>query len=151
MSVSAYLLIINHEIVTEHFGYWPNFHDAEILRFELDRRHVVKPPGPSLSFDVHVFEVAPETDELGYCKFEKHCIVTFEFDNVRLLAFEGFNHQNAVYEITFDMVRDVDHVERIEVHVNSSHGVSACFSADQGVVSKLVVGLPNEGVYCIGN
>src|SRR5688572_1844254 len=145
MSVPAYHLIGNYEAVIEHFGEWPSFHDAEILKFEFNRRHVVKPPGPSASFDVHVFEYSAELDEHGYYKHNAHCVITFNFDNVRLVEFEGINHQNVVYEIKFAAVRDIDHIERLEVRIDASHGLSARFSADQGIVSKLVIGEPESG------
>jgi hypothetical protein len=144
MSESAYRAIENHEVVVEHFGYWPTFHDAEILRVEFRRRHILTPPGPSLALDVHAFEITSETDSRGHYKLDKHCIVTFEFDNVRMLSFEHFNHQNAVYEIGFSVVRDIDGRERLEVVVVASHGMSARFSAYQVVVSSLVVGKPDR-------
>ena len=44
----------NEEKLIDIFGYWPSFHDAEILRIRLDR---AGSDGPSLTADIHVFEM----------------------------------------------------------------------------------------------
>ena len=61
--------------VVKWFGYWPTFHDAEILSITLNRS------GES-RIVIHAFERASEIDHRGRYVLVKHANVTF--------ALEGF-------------------------------------------------------------
>lgn len=65
------------------FGRVPRFHDGSVLEFALDlsRRGHLK---------VKTFRMNPDTDENGYFRLDKHCVVTFHFEEVAVadLAFE---------------------------------------------------------------
>jgi len=54
--------VINNEALTNIFGYWPSFHDAEVTQVRLDRGEGVGPAGettnPTLEADIHVFEMS---------------------------------------------------------------------------------------------
>jgi hypothetical protein len=72
------------------FGYWPNFHDAEIVSLHLDRR------APS-SLVVHTWEMTSKVDERGYFVLEKHVVVEFVFEDICGLNLEGFSIQNVIF------------------------------------------------------
>jgi hypothetical protein len=57
------------------FGYWPTFHDGEVLSVHLDRS------GPS-RIRVHTWEGTHQLDSRGYIVLRKHVIVTFIFEDV---------------------------------------------------------------------
>ena len=76
----------------EWFGYWPNFHDAEIINLHLNRK------GNS-SMSVHTWEMTSEVDENGCFGLRKHIVVEFVLENVSGLNLSGFNHQNVVFDI----------------------------------------------------
>ncbi len=61
--------------VVAWFGYWPTFHDAQVLSVTLNRS------GES-QVVIHTFEMTKEVDARGYYVLRKHCLVTF--------CFEGF-------------------------------------------------------------
>ena len=71
------------------FGFWPSFHDAEILWLHLDRS------GTS-SIAVHTWEVTSELDANGFYVPAKHVIVEFAVEEVFDLSLNGFNQQNVV-------------------------------------------------------
>jgi hypothetical protein len=71
------------------FGYWPTFHDGEVLSVTLDRRN------PSRVV-VHAFESTPEVDSRGHYVSAKHAIVTFILSEVTNTRIEQFNHQNVL-------------------------------------------------------
>jgi hypothetical protein len=71
------------------FGYWPTFHDAEVLRLELNRS------GSSL-LAVRTREVTGETDQKGYHVPAKNVTVSFMIEGVSDLDLNGFSHQNVV-------------------------------------------------------
>ncbi|UOQ77710.1 hypothetical protein MUN84_03295 [Hymenobacter sp. 5516J-16] len=62
--------IVNAEIVREHFGYWPDFHDAEITKVTFEAH-----PGyrTSITFVIAAFEITNEVDKSGHYKLTKHC------------------------------------------------------------------------------
>ena len=74
------------------FGYWPNFHDAEIISLHLNRS------GHS-SMRAHTWEMTKEIDQNGYYVLTKHLVVEFVFENISGLDLNGFSHQNVVFGI----------------------------------------------------
>ena len=74
----------------EWFGYWPSFHDAEIVALHLNREGVS-------SFRVHTWEMKREIEEKGYYVLAKHIVVEFIFEAVAGLSLEGFNRQNVLF------------------------------------------------------
>ncbi len=61
------------EIIRQHFGYWPSFHDAEITKVTCEAN-----PGyqASVTFVIAAFEATTEVDEEGYYKQTKQCRCT---------------------------------------------------------------------------
>lgn len=74
------------------FGGYPSFHDAELLRLDLDRQ------GASLSVSVPGRRDGSPRPDL---------IVTFFFDgsNAIDLSLEGFNHQNVMGDMTLSFAK----------------------------------------------
>lgn len=79
----------------EWFGYWPSFHDAEVLGLHLNRKG-------SSSLRVHTWEMTKEIDEKGYYVLAKHAVVEFIFDAVSGLSLNGFNHQNVIFALAIE-------------------------------------------------
>jgi immunity protein 50 of polymorphic toxin system len=52
------------------FGYWPDFHDAEVVKFHLSL-------GAPSTLVVHTWEMTNEVDAAGFYKLIKHVIVEF--------------------------------------------------------------------------
>ena len=77
------------------FGYWPNFHDAEIISLHLNRRG-------SSSMRVHTWEMTKEIDQNGYYVLAKHLVVEFVFEKISGLDLNGFSHQNVVFGIDIE-------------------------------------------------
>jgi hypothetical protein len=95
--------IVGSEKLVGIFGYWPTFHDAEILGFHLDRGDVRPDDGvfkfPILTLRVHIFDMTREVDSRGYFVLRHHTLTTLKFSDVHELKAEGFNHQNAIMEL----------------------------------------------------
>ena len=84
------------ETVVAWFGYWPTFHDAEVLSIVLDRS------GPS-TVAVHVFESTSEVEADGYYRLIKHAVATFsigefypDHEGVTDTRIDFLNHQNVL-------------------------------------------------------
>jgi hypothetical protein len=75
------------------FGFWPTFHDGEVLSLHLDRA------GPSRLL-VHTWERTNELDGRRYYVLRKHVVVTFILEDIRDSELDGFNHQNVLSDLT---------------------------------------------------
>lgn len=79
----------------EWFGYWPSFHDAEIVSLHLNRTG-------SSSLRVHTREMTKEIDDKGYYVLAKHVVVEFVFEAVCGLSLSGFNQQNVIFGLAIE-------------------------------------------------
>jgi hypothetical protein len=131
------LSIYGSEQVSNVFGYWPDFHDAEVVRMSLHRTADYD-SGPTIFMDVHVFEITKEVDEKGYFKLQHHLLVTFRFDGVHDVDLSGFNNQNALNKL---VVRDIGTPAfpepQHEVVLDAAHGVSATFQCNEIMVTAV--------------
>jgi hypothetical protein len=71
------------------FGYWPDFHDAEITSLHLNRT------GNSF-LRVHTWNTTKEVDEKGYFVQAKHIVVEFILNSVSDLCLNDFSGQNVI-------------------------------------------------------
>jgi hypothetical protein len=111
------------------FGYWPSFHDAEMLWLRLDRRaHGDGCYGPTLEALVHAFEMTSEVGADGSYVLRHHVLVHLRFLDVVELRLEEFNFQNALMGLTITDLRDRQ-MERVRwaAHFESAFGVDASF------------------------
>jgi Immunity protein 50 len=77
------------------FGYWPGFHDAEIISLYLNRKGIS-------SLRVHTWEMTKQVDEKGYFVLAKHIVVEFVFENVSALNLTGFSQQNVIFGLDIE-------------------------------------------------
>jgi len=124
--------IQNAHRLTSIFGTWPSFHDAEVLKLELDRTE------PSITLQLFAFQTTSTTDSEGYYKRIHECIVTFRFHSVEDVSLEGFNHQNVVAGISFERRA------RVDVLIEPLHGIAGSFSCSSAeVVDVKSIGGPS--------
>jgi len=83
-------VIVGAQDLHDWFGYWPRFHDAEIVSLHLNRR------GPS-SLLIHTWEMTNKVDERGFYVLEKHVLVEFVLEDILELELGGFSNQNVVF------------------------------------------------------
>lgn len=81
------------------FGYWPSFHDAEVLRLDLNR-------SGSSFLAIHTWEMTREIDKQGYYVHAKDVTVDFILDGISDLHLDGFSHQNVVGNIKIEKKGD---------------------------------------------
>ena len=116
--------IINYEILTDIYGKWPCFHDAEVLSIKLTRSL-----GLEKVCDVKVVVncFTMETVNEGTAEFEtvktNNYTIEFLFSDVTNLVIDGFNHQNVIDDIEF-----TDEVRGIKVEFVPIFGVSSVFT-----------------------
>jgi hypothetical protein len=90
--------------VIDWFGYWPTFHDAEVLSITLSRSLGAR-------VEIHAFERTAEVDARGYFVLAKHSTVIFSLKGFALdsqgianTRVDHFNHQNVLSGVGIDKV-----------------------------------------------
>ena len=67
-------LVKNGKSLVEAMGFWPSFHDANVMEASRD--------GDSFSVTVHLFAMTDQVDSAGYYVLEKHHLVTIVMGGV---------------------------------------------------------------------
>lgn len=115
------------KLLTDIFGRWPSFHDAEVVSIEL-MRESAGISEPSLRAKIHVFETTPEIDDRGFYVLKNHVVVTFLFRGIDESAVSDFNQQNALRDLVIIDIssRQLEKL-KFQVHFSSLFGVEAEF------------------------
>jgi hypothetical protein len=64
------------------FGYWPDFHDAEIIQFRLEA-------GAPTSLVIHTWGMTDEVDAKGFYELRKHVVVEFVIEAISTINLSG--------------------------------------------------------------
>jgi len=130
------------EEVVAALGYWPSFHDAEVLAFSMSRGEKPTDYKSEARIEVQVQEYAPSHE--GTAQFEmsivKNVIISFVFTGVESLQVEDFNFQNVINSIRIEQDTSITAAGKLRVEVESIYGFGAtwlCKSAQVAGVSKL--------------
>ena len=125
--MEPYERVVGHKLVTDWFGYWPSFHDAEILSIHLDREPLGGGVGPSLTVRVQAFEMTGQIDEDGCYRLQKQVIVAFDFDGIEELTLHDFNYQNVIACLTLAEGATEEGKPGLQVDFHSIFGVGCLF------------------------
>lgn len=127
--------VTNADALVSIFGYWPSFHDAEVLTILLDR---AGDDGPTLEARIHVHEMTDEVDARGFYVLIKHTLVTLRFTDVLLRDLRWFNSQNALASLGMEEVDPSQNEGRhFGVSFDASHGVEADLLCDRIAVTSV--------------
>ncbi|WP_083590600.1 Imm50 family immunity protein [Aurantimonas sp. 22II-16-19i] len=141
---------IYHEVpggpeLLQWFGQVPNFHDAEILSLELQRKK------PSI-LRLHGWTSTAEED--GTYVLDREAVVSFTLYDVMDLQVEGFSHQNVIGSL--NLRRATDRAERrgylslaplpgdVEIELEPCFGLDGFIRA-RAVTIAFVPGAPVDG------
>jgi hypothetical protein len=140
---AAVARIENAEVVTSLFGYWPSFHDAEVLDLAMHRGGEGQ-SRVSLVARVHVFEMTNQVKPDGYFLCHKHLILTLAFDDANEVVIEGFNHQNTLSELR---IEEIEPKGRLAVAFEGAYGLEASLTCSAIRVVSAVPGVPSGSIY----
>jgi len=94
------------------FGYWPSFHDAEIIEIHLTRE------GRSW-LKIHTWHTSDEVDSQNHFATDKDVVVRIELQDIQELELSDFSHQNVIFGL------DIRPVENgIELTLEPCFGLS---------------------------
>ncbi len=98
MGVADELKAINGaQELYDWFGYWPSFHDAEVLSVQLNLI------GTS-HLRAHTWEMTNQVDERGYYINTKHIVVEFILADISRLDLVGFSGQDVIFGLDIQKV-----------------------------------------------
>ena len=80
------------------FGYWPNFHDAEIISLVLNRS------GASV-LSIHTWHTTDRVDERGCFIKEKHVVVSIQMEEILDLTLSNFSRQNVIFGLEISKIK----------------------------------------------
>lgn len=134
--MSAYEVIENHQLVLEHFGQWPSFHDGEVHCLVLDRmrQHSNGSCYPSIELFVRGWIMTSEITEEGYYKLKHDSVVHFLFEEVGELELDGLNHQNVLSGLEFEKRLDEKSNANLCIELSHCFGLSGRFTAAKAKV-----------------
>ena len=125
--------IVGADRLTGHFGGWPSFHDAEVVRLVLDRHGT---DGPTAELVVHVWSVGAEVDPDGRFPRREHALVRLLLERIASVDLAGFNHQNVLFSL--DVVAEtVGGTEGVRVTLDPSFGVGGSIVCRRVVVADV--------------
>ena len=123
------------ELLTQIFGRWPSFHDAEVVRISLERTADFV-AGPACEIDIHVFEMTSELDERNHYVLRHHTLVTLRLEGVGESELSGFNNQNVLADLHIGvLVRPPGDTLKYELTLDPSYGLSARFACESLMVT----------------
>jgi Immunity protein 50 len=92
------------EKLTNIFGYWPSFHDAEVHALNFRRSEIETERNiyvfPVLKVKIHLWELTDESNPAGFLARLHHTLATICFKDVHEFEMSGFNHQKAILSLS---------------------------------------------------
>lgn len=127
MTVHVAERIENGSLVTEVYGGWPSFHDAEV-------KHLALAEGSTVEAAVQAFEITRETTEHGYLRLDNHRLVTLRFTGARNIELAGWDMQNPVMGISFDYLDEDEGNARWRIYFEGASTFGMEFECDKVTV-----------------
>ncbi len=113
------------------FGYWPSFHDGEVIEMQLCRSSFS-------SIKIHTWETTKEVDAQGYNVMTKHVVVGFVFKDISTLSLRGFNNQNVLSGLALEKTDG-----GFRLILDECYGLAGTIEANE-ISIRLVPGKPQD-------
>ena len=95
ISPEALAAISGRELLIQHLGHWPTFHDFEVIALTLERA-VVSAAYHDLRATFFVFDLNKSTDDPE----RKQGTAEILFESIEALHIDGFNYQNPILGVS---------------------------------------------------
>lgn len=118
-------MIKNASIVEDIYGYWPTFHDAEIISINFQRNSPIDSKSASVEILLNYWEtkaINEGTPNLDYL-LDKNNLISLRLNGLLDSSVTGFNFQNVIDELQI-----VEGEEGIKVNAISIHGADMNFT-----------------------
>jgi hypothetical protein len=126
------------KLVTEVFGEWPDFHDAEVKRFSFSTPSQTGDLS-SAEMEIHCWELTSELNDKGCYILKNHSLVTFLFSQLEGISMNGFNHQNAIFSLNIsNLAPEKVGVVAWNVRAEPSFGVEFELQCQRIIVTSVI-------------
>jgi hypothetical protein len=122
------------DVLFQWFGYWPDFHDAEVLEIDLNR-------SGSSRVRIHTFEMSDQVGNDGCYVCAKHVVVSFVLQGLKTIELQGFNHQNVVSEVVLTRTED-----GLQLCLEPCYGAAGSLTAER-ISIEIEPGVPLDSQY----
>jgi hypothetical protein len=99
------------------FGYWPDFHDAEIISLALNRSGIS-------TLQIYTWHMTKEIDDRGFYVLEKHLLVNFRMEQILSLSLSDFGNQNVISGLCLSRIEG-----GFEIRLDPCYGMSGTIAA----------------------
>jgi hypothetical protein len=126
--------------VIDAFGYFPTFHDGEVIDLYLNRNTTpgAEYPNVSITFTLHGWEMTSSLTPTGHYHLIKHHLIKFRFDHIDSVNLRYFNHQNVISQLSITKLDPpIDHA-LLEIDFGSCYGLEGGFRAISGSVMEVI-------------
>ena len=113
----------NYARLTETFGYWPQFHDSNVISLNLTDQRI--------DLLIHVWEMTSKVDEKGYFILRNHNLVHFRFEDLSDISLKEPELGNILFELSFSDLMDSG---IFEVILDSVMDRDCSFKAKRGAI-----------------
>jgi Immunity protein 50 len=131
--------LVGSELLVDALGYWPSFHDAEVISFSAERALPVKTGYSVARMCVHVRQY--ETVGAGTAQFHlslrKSVLARFVFHGACELELSDFNHQNVINSIEITSARGDSEPSNLRVEIESIWGVGGSLLCSAAVIEAV--------------
>lgn len=119
----------NADAVIAAFGYWPIFHDAPVLRWEVG--------DDCIELDLETWEMTSETDERGSIILTKKHQIGFRFTGITHPYLDDFTADNILFSLQFVQTQPASSESSFTVELDSAMGCDrdGRFTAQHGEVT----------------
>ncbi len=140
MTITAY--VSGYEKVVAVLGYFPGFHDAEVIGFSIQRALSVGQGENTSNLSVHVrnYKTVGEGTAQYAQVLTKSVLVNFTFHGAEDVVVSGFNRQNVINGITVNEIPESS--QSLVVEIESIWGFGCrlkCRSVEVSSVEELSV------------
>ncbi|MDR0674082.1 MAG: immunity 50 family protein [Zoogloeaceae bacterium] len=134
--MEAYRFIEGFERVVAHFGMWPSFHDAEVLKLSVERTRVATALLSVLDLRLRGWVMTSEVTEQGFYKLRGDAVFHFQFEGITNLRVAGFNNQNVLSTLNLELIDDPNNQYRkiLQVELERCYAFEASFTAQKAQV-----------------
>jgi hypothetical protein len=141
-------VIVGSESVISLLGYWPSFHDAEVISFAAERASEGTKNSTVAKLCVHVRTYVPHGE--GTAQYEQilksSVLVNFVFQGARTFELTDFNHQNVINAIGITETSENESLALI-VEIESIWGFGGTLVCDGILVNAVSLSeLPESGL-----
>jgi hypothetical protein len=130
--------IANFSKVVEALGYWPSFHDAEVISFKIERAlpYQAGKAVAKLAVNVRQYESTGEGTVSYEQALKRNVLIHFKFECPRELELNDFNDQNVIDSINVTRCSDL---EALQVSIDSIWGFGGTFLCTSAAVEAVDV------------